>query len=68
MEINANDDFRIGEARIATDADFLHLKDLCEQHEEWNRDYNKKPTSVWTKSNSTSDFKMIKVIYLLNYI
>ena len=61
MEINANNELKIGEVRIATDADFLNLKNLCEHHVDWNKEYNKKSTTVWTKSNDTSDFKIIKV-------
>ena len=65
MEINANDELKAGEVRIATDADFVYLKDLCENHTNWYKEYNKKPITVWTKSNTISEFKMIKVSIVL---
>ena len=52
---------QVGEVRVAEDADFAKLKNLCNCHDEWKQDYNKNGTTVWTKANDVSDFKMIKV-------
>jgi len=51
----------VGEVRVAEDADFERLKQLCRCHDGWKQDYNKNNTTVWTKVNDVSDFKMIKV-------
>lgn len=52
---------QVGEVRVAEDADFERLKDLCRCQDGWKEDYQKNGTTVWTKSNDISDFKMIKV-------
>lgn len=46
---------------MAEDADFTKLKQLCQCHDGWKQEYNRSGTTVWTKSNDVSDFKMIKV-------
>jgi len=56
---------QVGEVRVAEDADFAKLKDLCTCHDGWRQDYNKNGTTVWTKANDVSDFKLIKVRTLL---
>ena len=51
----------VGEVRIAEDADFQKVKDMCNCHDGWKQEYNKHGTTVWTKSNDVSDFKLVKV-------
>jgi len=50
----------VGKVTIATDDDFKRFKELCECHESWRQDYNKHVTTVWTKANDASDFRMVK--------
>ena len=52
---------QVGEVRVAEDTDYAHFKALCTCHDDWNTVYNKNATSVWTRQNDLSDFKMIKV-------
>ena len=52
---------QVGEVRVAEDADFRKLKDLCTCHDDWKQEYCKNGTTAWTKANDVSDFKMIKV-------
>ena len=52
---------QVGEVRVAEDTDYAYFKSVCKCHDEWNSVYNKNGTSVWTKQNDLSDFKMIKV-------
>ena len=52
----------IGEVKVADDADFERLIQMCQHHEGWNHVYQKGLTNVWTKSNDVCDFNMIKVI------
>ena len=52
---------QVGEVRVAEDADFEKLRQLCRCHDGWKQDYHKNGTTVWTKVNDVSDFKMIKV-------
>ena len=51
----------VGEVRVAEDADFEKLKGLCQCNDHWKQEYNKNGTTVWTKVNDTSDFKMVRV-------
>jgi hypothetical protein len=51
----------VGDVRIAEDADFQKVKDMCQCHDNWKQEYNKNGTTVWTKSNDVSDFKLVKV-------
>ena len=53
----------VGEVRVAEDSDFQKLKSLCADDEGWRLEYEnqKHATTVWTKSNQLSEFKMIKV-------
>ena len=55
---------KVGEVRVAEDTDFTSLRNLCEKHEDWKVEYNKNDTTVWTKNNDLSDFKMLKVYKL----
>lgn len=52
---------KIGEVRVADDADFSTLKSMCTVHDGWTLAYNKKAVHVWTKKNDVSSFKMVKV-------
>ncbi|XP_046563160.1 START domain-containing protein 10-like [Haliotis rubra] len=51
----------IGEVRVAEDADFRKLKTMCDDHSDWKLEINKQSTTVWTKTNDVSNFKMVKV-------
>ena len=55
----------IGEVRIAEDKDFDILKShLFSNDDEWNIEYEKKGTKVWTKAppqEQNINFKLIKV-------
>jgi StAR-related lipid transfer protein 10 len=57
---------QVGEVRVAEDADFERLRDLCRCHDGWKVEYNKNTTTVWTKSNEISDFRMIKIFGTFN--
>ncbi len=52
---------QVGEVKCAEDDDFERLKQMCRCHDGWKQDYNKNSTTVWSKSNDVSDFKLIKV-------
>ena len=52
---------QVGEVKCAEDVDFERLKQLCRCQEGWKQDYNKHNTTVSSKSNDVSDFKVIKV-------
>ena len=52
---------QVGDVRIAEDADFQKVKDMCQCHDDWKQEYNKNGITVWTKSNDVSDFKLVKV-------
>jgi len=58
----SNNNMRVGEVRVAEDADFQLLKTLIDCHDGWRLDYNNKPLiMVWTKPTEETNFKMIKV-------
>ena len=50
-----------GDIKVAEDVDFQKLKTLCDETAEWKLEYQKNVTTVWTKNNDISTFKMIKV-------
>ena len=52
---------QIGDVRVAEEADFDRLRNLCQCHDDWRQDYNKNGTTVWTKTNDVSNFQMVKV-------
>lgn len=52
---------QVGEVKCAEDVDFERLKQLCRCHDGWKQDYNKNSTTVCSKTNDVSDFKLIKV-------
>lgn len=54
----------VGEVRVAEDTDYAFFKAMCKSHDEWTSVYNKNNTSIWTKQNDVSDFKMIKVSFI----
>jgi hypothetical protein len=51
----------IGKVKIADDNDFERLKKLCQCHDGWRLDYCRHDTTVWTRSNDVSDFRMVKI-------
>uniref|UniRef100_A0A0B7BBA9 START domain-containing protein 10 n=1 Tax=Arion vulgaris TaxID=1028688 RepID=A0A0B7BBA9_9EUPU len=51
----------VGEVHIPEDSDFRYFKSLCVNTEGWNLEASKNQTTVWTKSNELSDFKMVKI-------
>lgn len=54
---------KLGEVRVADDSDFVKLRNLCENHNDWKVEYDKNHTTVWSRTSDLSDFKMIKVIF-----
>lgn len=50
-----------GDIKVAEDTDFQKLKSLSDETADWKLEYQKNSTSVWTKNNDSSSFKMIKV-------
>ena len=52
-----------GDIKVAEDTDFQKLKSLSDETADWKLEYQKNSTSVWTKNNDSSSFKMIKVRY-----
>ncbi|XP_060590740.1 START domain-containing protein 10-like [Ruditapes philippinarum] len=52
---------QVGEIRVADDSDFRKLKNLDEDTDNWKLEYQKNNTSVWTKTNEVSSFKIVKV-------
>ncbi|XP_076117224.1 START domain-containing protein 10-like [Mytilus galloprovincialis] len=50
-----------GEVKVAEDSDFKRFIELCVETEGWKQEYNKRNTSVHTKINDVSDFKMFKI-------
>ena len=51
----------VGEVKIPEDKDFQNFKSICENNDDWIVAVNKNQTSVWTKANELSNFKMVKV-------
>jgi hypothetical protein len=51
----------VGIVKIADDDDFERLRSLCQTHDDWRLDYCKHATTVWTRSNEWSDFRMVKI-------
>ncbi|KAH3836400.1 START domain-containing protein 10-like [Dreissena polymorpha] len=58
----------VGEIRVADDADFRRLKSLSDDNNDWKQEYQKGTTTVWTKTNDVSNFKIIKVRTLFDDI
>lgn len=52
---------QVGEIRVADDSDFRKLKALSDDNEHWKQEYHKNLTTVWTKNNEVSSFKILKV-------
>uniref|UniRef100_A0A915ARU5 START domain-containing protein 10 n=1 Tax=Parascaris univalens TaxID=6257 RepID=A0A915ARU5_PARUN len=50
----------VNQVKILEDADFLYIKNLFENNDDWACVYDKKTTKVWTRNVPTSDFCMIK--------
>ena len=53
--------FKLGEVKMPSDQDFSYVKDLCENHAEWELEYSKTNLKVWVKNSKLSSFRMIKV-------
>lgn len=51
----------IGKVKIAEDSDFLMLKKLIDENNNWKLEYEKSDTKVWTQSTANSSFKMVKI-------
>ncbi|XP_053399940.1 START domain-containing protein 10-like [Mercenaria mercenaria] len=51
----------VGDIRVADDSDFRKLKNLGDDTDNWKLEYQKNCTSVWTKNNEVSSFKIVKV-------
>jgi len=51
----------VGVVKIADDADYEWLRDQCQCHDGWRQDFSKNSTTVWTKSNDLSDFRLVKI-------
>ena len=54
---------QVGEVRVAEDSDFRKLKTLSDETDDWKLEYQKNGTNVWTKNNTNSSFKVVKVLY-----
>ena len=52
---------QVGEVRVAEDSDFRRLKALSDDTEDWKLEHQKGNLTVWTKTNQTSSFKIVKV-------
>ena len=57
-----------GDIKVAEDVDFQKLKSLCDEAADWKLEYQKNQTTVWTKNNDVSTFKMIKVCILFDFL
>jgi hypothetical protein len=53
--------FKLGEVKVPCDQDFEDIKNICQNEQGWNLDFNKKNVKVWLKNNELSSFQMIKV-------
>jgi len=51
----------VGEIKIAEDSDFQHFRKIIDNHEDWEMNYSRDDTKVWTKSVPGIEFKMVKV-------
>lgn len=58
---NTGAKMEIGEVRIASDEDFVQLKNFADNNTGWKLDYSKGSTKVLTKITQQTDFKMIKL-------
>ncbi|XP_030755427.1 START domain-containing protein 10-like isoform X2 [Sitophilus oryzae] len=60
----------IGVVKIAEDSDFAMLKRLVDNHDSWRLEYENKPDQikVWSKTTSTSSFRMVKIHSVFNKI
>jgi StAR-related lipid transfer protein 10 len=51
----------VGEIKIAEDSDFQHFRKVIDNHADWELNYSRDDTKVWTKSVPGIEFKMVKV-------
>lgn len=56
---------KLGEVRVADEADFESFIKLCQDEADWNVQYNKNDLQVWTRMTDDCDFKMFRVRYIL---
>lgn len=56
----------VNRVKVLEDADFEHVRNLCENHAGWHCAYDKKSIKVWTKQMSKSSFHMIKARSLMD--
>ena len=53
---------KLGEVKLPCDDDFNYIKNICEQDQGWNLEYNKNKIRVFTQKNELSSFNMLKLI------
>jgi StAR-related lipid transfer protein 10 len=53
--------FNVGEVRVATDEDVKYVMQMCDDNTDWAEDYRKGDLAVYSKSNSLSDFRLLKI-------
>lgn len=51
----------VGTVKEADDDDYMRLREMCRDHDGWRQDFTKGATTVWTRSNDISDFRMVKI-------
>lgn len=54
----------VGEIKIAEDSDFQHFRKIIDNHADWELNYSRDDTKVWTKSVPGIEFKMVKVLIM----
>lgn len=52
--------------KIAEDSDFQHFRKIIDNHADWDLNYSRDDTKVWTKSVPGIEFKMVKVSLINN--
>jgi hypothetical protein len=59
----------VGSVCVAEDSDFEDLKRLVTETEKdgWKLEYSKSTTRVWMKSSQYSNFKVLKVSFVLSF-
>ncbi|CAB3362284.1 Hypothetical predicted protein [Cloeon dipterum] len=52
----------LGLIKIAEDSDFQHFRRIIDNHDDWELNYARDDTKVWTKCVPGIDFKMVKLV------